>query len=378
MLYQEPRSTMSRATILVVEDDPNLLEGIRTILELDGYETITAENGQQALELLHYNGSHPDLIISDIMMPNMDGIELLKAVRKEPRWLMIPFIYLTAKGDKTDMQRGKRLGVDDYLIKPFEAEDLLIAVESRLRRHEALNAIHEQRVANLKRNILTILNHEFRTPLTFIVAYADMLTNHNANELSDQDLLAFLKGVKSGATRLRYLIENFILLVELETGDAARTFEWRRMPIYDAGELLAEAANRALMSIETERFFTLNISPNLPLFVADREYLIIALTQLVVNAFKFSPPDSPVILGANADRDEIHLWVQDFGLGIPEHELEAIWQLFYQVHREHDQDQGAGSGLAIVHGITRLHGGRISVQSEVNYGSIFTISLPVG
>jgi len=150
------------------------------------------------------------------------------------------------------------------------------------------------------------------------------------------------------------------------------------MPIYDAGELLAEAANRALMSIETERFFTLNISPNLPLFVADREYLIIALTQLVVNAFKFSPPDSPVILGANADRDEIHLWVQDFGLGIPEHELEAIWQLFYQVHREHDQDQGAGSGLAIVHGITRLHGGRISVQSEVNYGSIFTISLPVG
>ncbi|MFO7320665.1 MAG: response regulator [Chloroflexota bacterium] len=369
---------MSRATILVVEDDPNLLEGIRTILELDGYETITAENGQQALELLHYNGSHPDLIISDIMMPNMDGIELLKAVRKEPRWLMIPFIYLTAKGDKTDMQRGKRLGVDDYLIKPFEAEDLLIAVESRLRRHEALNAIHEQRVANLKRNILTILNHEFRTPLTFIVAYADMLTNHNANELSDQDLLAFLKGVKSGATRLRYLIENFILLVELETGDAARTFEWRRMPIYDAGELLAEAANRALMSIETERFFTLNISPNLPLFVADREYLIIALTQLVVNAFKFSPPDSPVILGANADRDEIHLWVQDFGLGIPEHELEAIWQLFYQVHREHDQDQGAGSGLAIVHGITRLHGGRISVQSEVNYGSIFTISLPVG
>lgn len=367
---------MDRACILVVEDDPNLLEGIRAILELDGYVTITAENGLQALEMLRAHNPQPDLIVSDIMMPAMDGIELLKAVRKEPRWLAIPFIYLTAKGDKADMLRGKRLGVDDYLVKPFEADDLLVAIESRLQRHQALNSIHEQNVANLKRNILTILNHEFRTPLTFVVAYADMLTMQNAADLSDQELLTFLKGVNSGATRLRRLIENFILLVEMETGDAARTFEWRRAPVYDPAAVLEEAAERAISACESARVYSLNVAPDLPAFIADREYLIIALAQLVINAFKFSSAASPVVLGAQADRDEVHLWVQDFGRGIAPAELEAIWQLFYQVDREHNEDQGTGSGLAIVNGITRLHGGRVTVESEVGYGSVFTLSIP--
>ncbi|MBE2272036.1 MAG: response regulator, partial [Anaerolinea sp.] len=168
---------IAKGLILVVEDDLNLLEGIQTVLELENYEVISVENGRQALEVLKSTPRTPDLIVSDIMMPYMNGIELLREVRKERAWLKIPFIFLTALSEKPDIHRGKMLGVDDYLTKPFDAEDLIIAVQSRLSRHRALNDLQVGAMRDLKRTILTILNHEFRTPLTFVVAYSDMLND---------------------------------------------------------------------------------------------------------------------------------------------------------------------------------------------------------
>src|ERR1043165_8550265 len=134
-------STMEKAKVLVVEDDVHLLEGIRDILELDGYAVLTAENGSYGLQVLHAQTASPDLILSDIMMPRMDGIQFLKEVRKEPRWLTIPFIFLTAKGEKADQHRGLRLGVDDYVVKPYDPADLLVKIETRLERHRHLNEV---------------------------------------------------------------------------------------------------------------------------------------------------------------------------------------------------------------------------------------------
>src|SRR4029453_13978974 len=156
---------MEKAKVLVVEDDIHLLEGIRDILELDGYTVLTAENGTHGLDVLQGQSSPPDLIVSDIMMPKMDGIQFLKEVRKESRWLDIPFIFLTAKGEKSDYQKGMRLGVDDYVVKPYVPGDLLIKIESRLERLRTVRTAHSEVMAGLKRQILTILNHEFRTPL---------------------------------------------------------------------------------------------------------------------------------------------------------------------------------------------------------------------
>jgi signal transduction histidine kinase len=368
---------MSESKILIVEDDPSLLEGIRAILELDGYHVLSAENGKQALDVLRNELICPDLIVSDIMMPYMDGLELLQAVRQEPKWLAIPFIFLTAKSDKTDMQRGKILGVDDYLVKPFDGEELLIAVEARLKRQRALRNAQADNVNSLKRNILTILNHEFRTPLTFVVAYADMLDVETPSELTEDELLTFLKGVGSGASRLRRLIENFILLVELETGDAERTFEWRRTTISDLPVLLQGLADRVIHTYAPGRVCQLELQPDIPAFVADREYLQIALTQFLSNAFKFSADHQPIVLGAQAENGELHFWVRDFGRGIPPDQLGSIWEIFFQINRDQHEDQGTGSGLAIARGIARLHHGRVQVDSRVHEGSTFSLILPL-
>jgi two-component system, sensor histidine kinase and response regulator len=371
-------AVMSKATLLVVEDEPNLLLGIRDILELDDYEVILAQNGKQALKALHDSSNRlPDLIVSDIMMPHMDGIDLLREVRKQAEWVAIPFIFLTAKGEKSDVQRGKMLGVDDYIIKPFDADDLLVAVDSRLRRQQALNQVQADVISSIKRNILTILNHEFRTPLTLIIAYADMLKENNIEAMNEEDLLLFLREINTGASRLRHLIESFILLVELETGDAHKAFDVRKQRIIDMDNIIRAACDQALASAEVPRPCHIHIDTALPPVMGDREYLVTILRELLDNAIKFSEPPAPVTVQAYADNNEVIIEVIDSGRGIPESELEFIWNTFYQVNREHFEDQGAGSGLAIVKALTEIHNGRCGVVSQHGKGSCFTLALPL-
>jgi signal transduction histidine kinase len=362
-----------------VEDDVNLLEGIRDILELDEYAVLTAENGEEGLKVLQSQPMPPDLIVSDIMMPRMDGIQFFKELRKEERWISIPFIFLTAKGEKIDIQRGKRLGVDDYVVKPFDATDLLIAIESRLERNRMLSEVHAGELSGLKRKILTILNHEFRTPLTFVVAYADMLNSHSNDQLTDSEMLTFLKGVSTGADRLRKLIENFILLVELETRDAHDLYEMRKGSINDIGELLHSAVERYRKTAVHPADCTVKIADGIPPFVGETEYLSKAVIQLIDNGAKFSTENKqnkPVIVGAHAQDSEVYIWVRDHGRGIAADELAHIWDTFYQINRALHEDQGAGAGLAIVRGIAEMHGGRVHVDTQEDAGSTFSIVLP--
>ncbi|PJF30012.1 MAG: hypothetical protein CUN52_05455 [Phototrophicales bacterium] len=368
---------MSKAKLLVVEDEHNLLLGIRDILELDEYRVIMASNGQQALDVLRSQGADlPDLILSDIMMPYMDGIEFLKEVRKNEAWVKIPFIFLTAKGAKGDVQQGKMLGVDDYLIKPFDADDLLVAVESRLNRHKALNQVAEDQIHDMKRNILTILNHEFRTPLTLVVAYADMLKDNNVERMNDSELLLFLREINMGADRLRHLIENFILLVELETQDAAKNYEWRSHPITNFYTILESACNKYRNNPRYPNPIELIAPEKMPTVFGDREYIMTMLTELLDNAYKFSPNGEPITVEATEFDGGLRVSITDRGRGIPAHEVENIWKSFYQVNREQFEDQGAGSGLAIVYGLAQLHGTQLHVTSELGKGSCFSITFP--
>lgn len=366
-----------QATLLVVEDDIHLLQGIRDILEIEGYQVVTASSGVEGLEVLHSMPKPPDLIISDIMMPRMDGYQFFEAVRASEEWLDIPFVFLTAKGEKHDVRLGKRLGADDYVIKPMDPEDLLVVVESKLKRTAEIKDRYDSQVSSIKHNILTILNHEFRTPLTYMVAYADML-NTDAEHLTAEELRAFLHGVNSGADRFRRLVENFIALVELETGEARNNFEWRRQPVTDVRPLCSEVVEMARAAAE-ERHVELitRVPESVPEFSADYEYLRAALVQLLDNAIKFSDKPNPrVELRVDSDASSVRFAVQDWGRGIEAAEFERIWQPFYQIERAQYEDQGAGSGLAIVRGIVELHGGRVDLQSTFGQGSTFTIILP--
>ncbi|MDZ4770019.1 MAG: response regulator [Chloroflexota bacterium] len=371
--YEQIESRNTR--ILVVEDDLNLLEGIQTVLELDQYTVVCAENGRQALEILQSTTTPPDLIVSDIMMPQMDGIEFLRAVRQVDDWINIPFIFLTARGEKQDILRGKQLGVDDYLVKPFDAQDLIITIENKLERMRRVIRKSVRGMDELKTRILMILNHEFRTPLTYVVAYSDMLEEATEQPLSDEEMSTFLRGVSTGAVRLRRLIENFIQLVEMETGEARRTYDLRKTPITDA-RALWESALRDIRAVRPLPQPIDLIIDSVPVFTGDETYLRLALTHLIDNASKFSAPDRPIALGAHHVDGMVCLWIQDQGRGIDPSEQDRIWETFYQIERWRHEDPGTGSGLAIVRNVAGLHHGRASVESQLGKGSRFSIFIP--
>lgn len=368
----------SKDKILVVEDDVYLMEGIRDILELEHFEVVTASSGKEGLEILRSTGTVPDVIVSDIMMPVMDGYQFLNVVRSELSWLEIPFIFLTAKAERADENLGKELGADDYVTKPFEPQDLVIAIKAKLRRRDQLNRIRGEQILKIKRDILTILHHEFNTPLTYVVAYNDMLQNSvEPDRLTPDTLRQYLEGIDAGATRLRRLVEDFILLVELETGEAAESFMFHKQPISDYHQLVASLIHdyKAIVAAQNQ-VLTMEINPNTPPISGHREYLLKILRCLLDNAVKFGATGNHITLRVWPDEQYVHIEVSDQGRGIPEHELPHIFEPFYQIDREHFEDQGSGTGLAIVQRIMKLHSGEVAVESVVGRGSCFSLIFP--
>jgi putative two-component system response regulator len=144
---------LNRETLLVVEDNLALREGLGEMLGLEGFSVVTAANGRDALDKL--NGFTPDLILSDISMPEMDGYSFFKAVRERAEWVAIPFLFLTARGEREDILVGKDLGADDYLIKPLTREELVTAVRARLARSRQVRVAQLQQAYEASLTVLS-------------------------------------------------------------------------------------------------------------------------------------------------------------------------------------------------------------------------------
>ena len=367
---------MDKPLIMVVEDDFALLEGIRELLELTEYKVVPASNGVEALELL--DSFRPDLIVSDIMMPEMDGYEFHSKVRERVELLTIPFIFLTARGEKVDIRRGKSEGADDYITKPFDDEDLLVAIEAKLTRWKVLREKQDEEIAGLKHKILLTLSHEFRTPLTYIINYAEIL-DMSDEDLTSEDFSEFMQGIRRGAIRLNTLVEDFLALVELQTGEAMQAYYYRRVRLEDpVAWLRIQAKQVEAQAKEANLEIAIDVPEDLPAFVVDEAYISNALLRLLDNAIKFSNEKSEKIhFSARVEGHEIEILIEDEGVGIPEEEIAELFNIFHQIDRAKIEQQGTGSGLAIVKGIVEIHGGRIEAESKLGIGSIFKVYLPI-
>jgi signal transduction histidine kinase len=365
----------NKASILVVEDDELMSEGISDILSLEGYHVETAPNGRAALSKMQ--AFAPDLVLSDIMMPEMNGHEFCALVRANPIWRTLPFIFLTALGQQVDQRRGLELGADDYLAKPFEPDDLLVAVRSRLKRAADHREAADAALSDLRGSILTTLNHEFRTPLTYITGYSHMLAEEG-REMDVEEYQLCVKALESGAQRLKRLVENVLLVTQIESGELAamiKMFPGQTSNLSAVVHILIERFQAQAQARDV--VLRHRIPTDLPPLAISEDYFTQVIDHLLDNAIKFSKKGGQIILSATHQDRHIELVISDEGIGIRPDALTWVFDSFRQVDRQKQEQQGAGLGLAITRGLVQAHGGQVTLESTSDVGTTVRVQLPI-
>jgi two-component system, sensor histidine kinase and response regulator len=364
------------ARILVVEDNPVMADGIRDVLELAGHDAYVAGDGVEGLMMIPKVG--PELIISDVMMPRMDGFDFYQAVRANAAWVFIPFIFLTARGQEEDIYLGKRLGADDYLVKPYDRDNLVATVESKLARSRAISQAAAGEMDILKRSITRVIGHELRTPLTWIQGYSELLLG-GAGSMTQEELYTSLQSIKAGSDRLGRLVEDAVMVIMLETGQAKEEFALMARQEPELVLNIEQVIQRmALQAKQRKVRLSLRAPENVPTVCLAPRFFTEALVRLIDNGIKFSRNDVEAFVNllVEVHPEEVEVVVEDNGMGIAAERLERIFDPLVQVDRAKNEQQGVGLGLTVARGLVLLHGGRIWADSKLGEGTRVHFTLP--
>lgn len=360
-------------TVLIIEDQSDVRENIEAILGLEGYETLTAENGVIGLELA--KKSRPDLILCDVMMPKLDGYGVLEELRQSASTASIPFIFLTAKAERNSLRSAMELGADDYLTKPFTLEELLNAIAARLAKHSAIEADVAQELNQLRSNITRSLPHELLTPLNGILASADLLISCYGS-LDTEEILSSLADIKLSGQRLHRLIQNFLLFAELEliatTPERAKAWQNRLSQVVHSKTVIQTIAETVAQQVERAEDLSLNLEEEV---IGISEVDLSKITEEIINnAFKFSQKGTPVVVSSTVSDGHFLLSISDRGRGMAPEQIDKIGA-YMQFERKLYEQQGSGLGLIIAKRITELYGGQFKIQSTLNEKTIVSIGL---
>ncbi len=363
--------------VLLAEDNALLLESVAFELEIHGYEVIQAINGQVALTILNTSILPPDIIVSDIAMPDMDGFEFLKQVRSKPQLNGIPFLFMTAFTSGESVRTSRQLGADDYIIKPFLANDLVIAIENKLERVEAFRRAANRDLDEARQKLVNMMAHELRTPLTSIHSGTELLAEY-LGDASDDLVQQMLGVIQNGSNRLHRLTIKALILLQIDSGHMKRTYALSSNQ-HNMDTIIAAAQNNVTADPElAKRHVTIKVkSDNSSAKIwGVSEYLVTMVEELLRNAIAFSPNNGEVWVEINQNETQIIVSIIDQGVGIAEKYLPLVWARFNQIGRDEYEQQGTGLGLAVVRESARIHGGDCTIESQLGHGTRVLLWLP--
>jgi two-component system, sensor histidine kinase and response regulator len=355
--------------ILIIDDDSLMRSMIKNILENYGFSAITASDGLEGVELAQNDS--PDLIISDIKMPKLDGFQVFKKLQEDEQTQTIPFIFLTGQNNSEAFRQGMKLGADDYLTKPFDAEDLVNTINIRLKRQKMIEKKFDTTLNLLRKSITYTLPHELRTPLMGILGYGELLRMDYQTMNSDQ-ILVFADEIVKAGTRLHRVIENYLVYAQLElVATNNEEIEAIRRHLVVADKVLKQYAEATADKYNRRDDLSLELAPHLGLRISE-ENLGKMITELVDNACKFSDLGSPVHVKAFRDENTVIIEVNDDGRGMSEKEI-GIIGAYMQFERAVYEQQGMGLGLPIVIRLGEIHNSRLQIESQKDVGTCATL-----
>jgi len=358
-----------RALVLVVEDNPDMNRFVRECLAGD-YRTAGAFDGREGLA--RAAELRPDLVVSDVMMPGMSGDELLAAMRARPELAKTPVVLVTAKTDDEFRVRLLREGAQDFLIKPFSAEELRARVRNLVlarRADESVRRLNaELSAANDELEAFSYsVSHDLRAPLRHVSGFIDLL-NKRAGAALDAESHRYLDTISRAALHMGRLIDD--LLVFSRAGRAEMRLARVNLAALVAGVVVEARRGAADREIEW-------VIGALPAVDADTAMLRQALVNLLENAVKYTRPaaHARIEVGHHLDGAEHVFHVRDNGVGFDMRYADKLFGVFQRLHRAEDFE-GTGIGLANVRRIVGRHGGRTWAEGAVGSGATFYFSLP--
>ncbi|MEB3338662.1 MAG: response regulator [Leptolyngbyaceae bacterium] len=357
----------SQSSILVVDDEPNNFDVIDTFIDEENYNLNYAPSGKEALELLEI--FQPDVILLDVMMPNMSGIDVCKILKADPKWQHIPIIIITSLTSKEDLSNCLAAGADDFISKPVNSTELRARLQSMLRIKQQYDNVQE--LLQLREDMVNMILHDLRNPIASILLSTELLRRY-ASALPPEEQQQKLDEISMSTQQLRSLVDDLLLRGKLESGKL--TLNRTDIDLYD----LCESAIAGLTEIAAQK----NLQLTLNLLKTDNRKINVdpslfrrVIDNLLSNAIKFSPPNSQITLVADYVGERgARIQVADLGPGVKDSLRQSIFEK-YEIGTLMKGINQIGLGLAFCKIVIEAHGGRIAVEDNAPRGSVFTIEI---
>jgi len=365
---------MTKPNILIVDDTPLNLALLDHILSQDGYQVRPIPTGK--LALITAKVTIPDLILLDIMMPDMNGYEVCQKLKEDQLTKDIPVIFISAINETSDKVRAFDAGGVDYIVKPFQPQEVL----ARVKTHLELRSLQIQLQAsnhNLKKlneeknHFLGMAAHDLRNPISAIHSMSDLLLCENNLDPEQTELIS---DIKSATDFMLSLLKDLLDVSAIESGKLNLQLE-----SVDIKKYVERIVKRYRMISKLKNIqIKFEIKEPLPPISIDRNKFEQVLVNLLTNAIKFSYSDTIIQVSVTSDQNQVLFKVEDHGQGIPTSEREKLFKPFSLTSvKSTAGEPSTGLGLAITQKLVLAHDGQISVESEVGKGSIFSVSIPL-
>jgi len=353
-------------TLLIVDDIPANISVLTNFLKNAGFKVLVAQNGKRAIQKAEY--AAPDLILLDVMMPEMDGFEACRILKSQDSTKKIPIIFMTALADTVDKVKGFELGAADYITKPIQQEEVLARINAHLNLYKLQQNLQ---VCNLQLDAFSrTVAHDLKNPLNTVIGYADELVEICSEEnLLNADLRSQLDLVAKASHKMEDII-NSLLLFARTTKD-----EFLDKQPLDMSEIIQQVQERLVYAIEDSKAEII-IPDNFPTVISYAPWVEEILANYISNGLKYGGSPPKIELGADILEDDnmICFWVQDNGQGLSKEAQAKLFTPFTRLHQE--RAEGHGLGLSIVQQIVERLGGKVGINSKIGQGSRFYFTLP--
>jgi two-component system sensor histidine kinase/response regulator len=354
--------------ILIVDDVHANLKVLGDILKEEGYKVRPVPSGILALQVAEKE--KPDLILLDIMMPDMDGYEVCRRLKANRELCEIPIIFISALNETNDVVKALKSGGVDYITKPFRPEEVSARVSTHVKLHR--QSIELQKLNITKDKFFSIIAHDLRGPMGGFMGLTDVLAKQMSG-MSMQEIQKYLESMRKTSTNLFRLLENLLQWAQLQQGAIPFNPEViKLLPIIkDTVDILKESAFNKGIAIEY------TISDQLMVY-SDSNVLQTVLRNHISNAVKFTPKGGKVNISAkNLDEQGVEISISDSGIGMNQKMIDNLFRIDAKNGRPGTEDEpSTGLGLLLCKEFVEKHGGNIRVESEEGKGSVFTFTIP--